>query len=140
MDLPNDVNPTNPYIGVKQYKNFYKIFLQERFIMTEQEFHNQRKAFAIIDGKLTWCPKGLSHKEWLVDTGIMSQYVFDNELVRGYMDDTDIYFYQGDFKTNDYVELVARSWLCKFDQTLPVYCGVIKGKVGERWRPVKRIR
>lgn len=108
--------------------------------MTEQEFHNQRKAFAIIDGKLTWCPKGLSHKEWLVDTGIISQYAFDNELVRGYMDDTGIYFYQGDFKNNDYVEIVARSWLCKFDQTLPVYCGVIKGKVGERWRPVKRIR
>ena len=31
--------------------------------MTEQKFHNQRKAFAIFDDKLNWCPDGLSHKE-----------------------------------------------------------------------------
>lgn len=108
--------------------------------MTEQEFHNQRKAFAIFDGKLNWCPKGLSHKEWLVDTGLISQYIFDTELIRGYVDETGIYFYQGDFTTNEYVETVAKSWLCEFDSTLPVYCGVVKGQVGERWKPIKQIR
>lgn len=108
--------------------------------MTEQEFHNQRKAFAIFDDKLNWCPDGLSHKEWLVDTGLISQYIFDTELIRGYVGETGIYFYQGDFTTNGYVEAVVKSWLCEFDSTLPVYCGVIKGKVGERWKPINRIR
>ena len=106
--------------------------------MTEQEFHNQRKAFAIFDDKLNWCPYGLSHYEWLVDSGLFQESVF-NTLVRGYVDETGIYFYQGDFKTNAYVEDVAKSWYTSIDSNKPVYCGVYKGDIGERWKPIKQI-
>ena len=108
--------------------------------MTEQEFHNQRDAFAIFDDRLNWCPKGLSHYDWLVKGGLISEYIFNTELIRGYVDNTGIYFYQGDFTTNDYVETVAKSWLSMFDSDLPAYCGVIKGEVGERWKPMVKIR
>ena len=62
-----------------------------------------------------------------------------NELVRGYVDDTGIYFYSGDFETNEYVEKTAKSWYSSIDTNKPVYCGVNKGIVGERWIPIKRI-
>lgn len=106
--------------------------------MTEQEFHNQRKAFAIFDDKLNWCPHGLSHYQWLVEGRLFCETVF-NELVRGYTDDTGIYFYSGDFETNEYVEKTAKSWYSSIDTNKPVYCGVNKGIVGERWTPIKRI-
>lgn len=107
--------------------------------MTEKEFHNHRDAFAIFDDKLNWCPKGLSHYEWLVDSDMFQEIQF-NEIVRGYTDETGIYFYQGDFETNDYVEVIARSWMNSIDKEKPVYCGVVKGEVGERWKPIKQIR
>lgn len=107
--------------------------------MTEKEFHNQRLAFAIFDDKINWCPTGLSHYEWLVDSRLFQEIQF-NKLVRGYMDKTGIYFYSGDFKTNEYVENTAKYWMDSIDTKLPVYCGVVKGNVGERWKPIKRIR
>lgn len=48
------------------------------------------------------------------------------------MDSTGIYFYQGDFETNEYVEDMALSWYSTLHPTLPVYCGMIKGNVGNR--------
>ena len=111
---------------------------KERILMTEQEFHNQRKAFAIFDDKLNWCPLGLSHHEWLVDGGLFQEAVF-NDIVRGYVVETGIYFYQGDFQTNQYVEDIAKSWYRTIDTTKPVYCGVQKGEIGERWKPIKQI-
>lgn len=107
--------------------------------MTEQEFHNQRIAFAIYNDKLNYCPKGLSHYDWLVKGNIVDEFVF-NGLVRGYMDETGIYFYSGDFETNDYVENMAKAWCNSLDSSKPVYCGVIRGEVGERWKPIKQIR
>lgn len=107
--------------------------------MTEQEFHNQRRAFAIFDDKLNWCPKGLSHKEWLVGGNLFDEAQF-SELVRGFVDETGVYFYSGDFETNEYVEDVAKSWMNSIDKDLPVYCGVYKSRIGERWKPKKKIR
>lgn len=106
--------------------------------MTEQEFHNQRKAFAIFDDKLNWCPTGLSHHEWLVDSGLFQESQF-TDIVRGYVDETGIYFYSGDFETNEYVEDMAKSWYSAIDTTKPVYCGVHKGQIGDRWKPIKQI-
>lgn len=107
--------------------------------MTEQEFHNQRVAFAIFDDKLHTCYDGLSHYDWLVKGGLISEGQF-NDIVRGFMDSTGIYFYQGGFETNEYVEDMALSWYSTLHSTLPVYCGMIKGAVGERWKPVKCVK
>ena len=109
--------------------------------MTEQEFHSQRKAFAIFDDKLNWSPDNLcSHREWLVDSDLFDEAQFE-DLVRGYIDETGIYFYQGtNFETNEYVEDIAKSWMNSINTTSPVYCGVVKGNIGERWKPIKKIR
>ena len=107
--------------------------------MTEQEFHNQRVAFAIFDDKLHTCYDGLSHYDWLVKSGLFSESQF-NDIIRGFMDSTGIYFYQGDFETNEYVEDMALSWYSTLHPTLPVYCGMIKGNVGERWKPIKCVK
>lgn len=109
--------------------------------MTEKEFHSQRKAFAIVDMKLQWCEEALSHHEWLVKGGIISEEEF-NDTIRGYVDKTGIYFYIGDFETSTMVEIIARAWMNHIDvnPSKPVYCGLIKGEVGERWKPIKRIR
>ena len=109
--------------------------------MTEREFHSQRRAFAIFDDKLNWNPDNFyTHHEWLVGTGLFSEAQFE-DLVRGYTDDTGIYFYQGsNFETNEYVEDIAKSWMNSIDTSKPVYCGVTKGKVGDRWLPIKQIR
>lgn len=109
--------------------------------MTEREFHSQRRAFAIFDDKLNWNPDNFyTHHEWLVGTGLFSEAQFE-DLVRGYTDDTGIYFYQGsNFETNEYVEDIAKSWMNSIDINKPVYCGVVRGKVGDRWLPIKKIR
>lgn len=107
--------------------------------MTENEFHSQRLAFAIFNDGIHYCPMGQSHHEWLVDSHIMCEEDF-NTIVRGYIDNTGLYFYQGDFETNKVVEAVALEWCDRITQDKPVYCGAIKGKVGERWRPIKRIK
>lgn len=105
-----------------------------------REFHNSRKIFAIFDDKLNWCEKtGLSHHEWLVGGNIFCEEVF-NDLVRGFEDEEGIYFYSGEFETNEYVEDMAKSWMNSISTEKPVYCGMIKGKVGEKWKPIKTIR
>lgn len=104
-----------------------------------RDFHNSRTIFAYYDDKLNFCTeKGLSHYEWLVGRGLFSDVVFE-ELVRGYQDETGVYFYAGEFETNSYVEDVAMSCVSCFDKGTPIYCGLIVGREGERWKPVKRL-
>lgn len=105
----------------------------------EQEYHNSRTTFAIMDGNIHYGPKGLSHKDWLVGRGIISEDAY-NEIVRGYFDDSGIYFYQGNFETNDLVENTARTVANQFDNNLPIYCGCIIGEIGEKWKPIKQLR
>lgn len=106
----------------------------------EKEFHNNRRIFAYFNGGLIFCEEtGLSHYEWLVGGGLFCDLVF-NDLVRGYVDSEGVYFYRGDFQTDEYTESIAKSCLGYFGDTLPVYCGLIKGEIGEKWKPVKQIR
>lgn len=106
----------------------------------EKEFHNNRRIFAYYDGKLNFCEEvGLSHHEWLVGGRLFCDFVF-NDLVRGYVDSEGVYFYRGDFQTDEYTENTAKSCLSYFDENLPVYCGVFKGEIGEKWKPIYQIR
>lgn len=114
--------------------------VESDILSSELRFHLSRRIFAYFDGKLNFCDKiGLSHHEWLVDGGLFCDFVFE-EMVRGYVDDSGVYFYMGDFNTDEYVEKVAKSCEGYFDKDLPIYCGLKKGKVGERWKPITRVR
>ena len=105
----------------------------------EQLYHNNRTTFVILHGHVHYGPKGLSHKDWLVGQNVMTEETY-NQVVRGYFDETGIYFYQGDFETNDVVETTAVKYADFISKELPVYCGCIKGEVGEKWKPIKQIR
>lgn len=105
----------------------------------EQLYHNSRITFAIIDNKLQFGPLGLSHAEWLIGLLGMNMYQF-NKVIRGYYNSTGIYFYQGNFETNNKVELAALNFADKIDSNLPIYCGCIVGEVGEYWKPIKQLR
>lgn len=130
----------NDDIEMRKFAEKRKADYEEKLKEAEAQFHNSRRIFAIFDGKLNWCPdSGLSHHEWLVDRSIVCDMVFQ-DLVRGYEDDEGIYFYTGDFETSEYVEDVAKSWMNSISETKPVYCGLEKGKVGDKWKPIKAIR
>jgi hypothetical protein len=112
----------------------------------EKTFHTKRIAFVIIDNMIHYLTKSeLGHKEWLVDSGWMTQEQFDT-LVRGYIQDNKFYFYKGDFITDMDVEFTAGRYLsqiCSYlDIPIPdtVFCGVEKGKVGQPWKPIKTLR
>lgn len=108
----------------------------------EKEFHLKRRAFAIINNTLEYIPdefKELSHYDWLVKHADLTEEQFNN-TVRGYIDTTGMYFYIGDFETNEKVEEEAHKWKDIIDEEKSVYCGVHKGKIGEQWKPIKKIR
>lgn len=110
----------------------------------EKEFHNNREAFAYIptNGKnmITFCSTpGLSHKEWLIDRLGYSEDEF-NKIIRGFKDETGVYFYVGNFETNERVEDIAKSYKEFYSGVQRVFCGMIPGKIGERWKPIKEIK
>lgn len=111
---------------------------------SEKEFHNNREAFAYIptNGKnmITFCSTpGLSHREWLIDKLGYSEDEF-NKIIRGFKDETGVYFYTGNFETNDHVEDVAKSYKEFYAGVQRVFCGMLPGKIGERWTPIKEIK
>ena len=109
------------------------------FYNAEQAFHNSRTTFAIIDDTLMIGHVGLSHADWLIGKLKIDNETFD-KVIRGYYDDTGIYFYQGEFKTSPEVEEAALKYADIIDMKAVVYCGCVIGKVGERWKPIKQLR
>lgn len=103
--------------------------------MTEKEFHKQRLAFAIINNEIHTSSAGLSHKEWLIGENLISENEFD-DIIRGFIDETGIYFYQGDFEQNEDVQKAARKYGPILAPNSPIYCGMHKGEIGERWTPI----
>ncbi len=110
----------------------------------ERDFHINRIAFIIVDNEIKYLRNSsLSHKEWCLSLGISDESY--NNLVRGYIKDNEIVYYQGDFKYNDYVIKVCTDTYERVakDNNLKdysVYCGVIKGKIGEKWKPILKVK
>lgn len=112
--------------------------------MSEVNFHKSRIAFAIINDKLIYLKNSeLSHIDWLVPTIVKPEEF--KYIIRGYVKDNNIIFYIGDFCTNKEVELKSLQYapLIKEDlsinNSIELYCGVVKGKIGEVWRPYKLV-
>ena len=108
--------------------------------LKEQEFHLKRKMFAYFpnENKMTISPQTtLGHKEWICDTLGYSKEEFNN-MVRGFEDDEGVYFYIGEFETNNKVENTAYEYKLDYPQKR-VYCGMTPGEIGEKWKPIKEI-
>ncbi len=112
--------------------------------LLEEELHKKRIAFMIVDGNILYLKYSkMSHREWAEQLGI-SKSKFDS-LVRGFIRDGGIYYYQGDFETNDKVievaldtcDIIAKeNGLVDYE----VYCGFVIGKIGEEWKPILKIK
>lgn len=113
--------------------------------MTENEFHESRIAFAILDKTIVWTMSKLDHKTWLNTQYNVSKSKFE-KLVRGYIrkegNNVNIIFYKGsDFREthikNKYIKFLICLADIKFDYTdLIIGNGVKIGEPGEIWRPL----
>ena len=113
----------------------------------EKKFHQSRRIFAIIDGTLYIAPADVnsSHFEWLeseklLESGGDKQL---NNITRGFVDDVSLYFYEGDFVVTPKAEADIFEHLndlvnkLNINTKIHLYGGFIKGKIGEKWLPVK---
>lgn len=107
--------------------------------MNEEEFHKSRVAFLFYRGDILYLTHSTySHAMWCRSLGISDEEF--PSLVRGYVRENSIVYYQGDFSWNEHVVQVALSTYEKIASTLQledyrVYCGVKKGEVGTIWEP-----
>jgi len=112
------------------------------------KLHENRTMLAVIDNKLIKKKASKqSHKDWFIEEkwiGNSSDTVFEN-IIRGYFDNTGIYFYKGDdFSTDESLELFVKHNITIIQSViklegLNIYCGLIKGKPGEKFKPDKYI-
>ena len=63
----------------------------------EQEFHEGRRMFMIINNKLFIAPENnlLSHREWAESENLLDGESDFNDIIRGFVDSEGIYFYKG---------------------------------------------
>lgn len=112
--------------------------------MNEKKFHMARVAFIILNNEIKYLRNSeMSHIEWCRELGI-SEDEFNN-IVRGYVYNGEIVYYYGDFKYDERVINMAVDTYEKIARdnglvNYSVYCGVAKGKVGEIWKPILKIK
>lgn len=112
--------------------------------MDEKVFHKNRIAFLIKDDGIKYLKDStFSHLEWCRKLGI-SESEYEN-IVRGYVYMGDIVYYYGDFKYDERVidtALATYEEIAKYAELkdYSVYCGVAKGKIGELWKPILKIK
>lgn len=116
-----------------------------------REFHMSRIMFAIKDDMLYvhTDKTEMSHFEWFISLGwINAENEKDiiNSVLRGYVDASGVYFYRGsDFNaTEEDAKLFIRFLIflddkVGIDSNLPVYAGVIKSNIGEKFKPKRFI-
>lgn len=79
-----------------------------------------------------------SHSQWFKERG----WDWAEECVRGFVDDTGIYFYRGPNYDNDSSTIqAARELISEIRRTValsagtPVFAGMYPGEIGTRWEP-----
>ena len=109
-------------------------------------FHRARRMFALIDSKLILAVADLpySHSEWFEREGFCSSSASAQfeEIVRGFVDTSGVYFYSGvAFDADDKSEELFLTILPELSDslslppTLAVYGGMIKQSTPGRWPP-----
>lgn len=120
----------------------------------ERDWHRTRRMLVLIDGFWFVAPPDdeRGHREWFADSHVEHAY---ETCVRGFIDETGVYLYKGsDYRLDDDVRGacehdVAGLWIiAKYDRYglslllrsgMPVYGGMVPGKLGERWDAIEKI-
>lgn len=116
----------------------------------EKTFHRSRKMFAIKDNTLYVNTRETdkSHSEWFREMGWTRNGDTDAEILgavlRGYVDSTGVYAYRGiefgAFSSDEALLLRHLPPLAKelgIPHDMPVHLGLIKGQIGEKFKPDK---
>lgn len=113
--------------------------------MNEEEFH-RRRMFVVTDPpekligvSVRWADPNdeRSHAEWFESKG----WDWAKECVRGFVDETGVYFYRGpeceadDLTIRTAVHSVPELKRHGVATGTPIYAGMHPGKIGERWEP-----
>ncbi|MCX6789813.1 MAG: hypothetical protein NTZ42_04395 [Candidatus Gribaldobacteria bacterium] len=109
-----------------------------------ENFHKQRRMFAIKDGVLHIAPENApySHAQWFTNEGWIKPG--DDELmgsvIRGFVDNRGVFFYKDyDFSFNAKAQAEILSCLrelvdnLRLDLDLHLFAGLIKGGPGKKW-------
>lgn len=111
---------------------------------SETAFHEQRRMFVVRDGRLELGPfnSPLSHRDWFLAEDWVGLF---EGAVRGFFDETGIYFYRGaTFASDPEVEETAVSLVPVFEELglpagLPVFAGMVRQETTGRWPPLKQV-
>lgn len=128
---------------------------EEEFVSEENDavksFHAGRKMIVFRGERIFYKDNTTqSHADWFTFRGWISNSGDERfeDIIRGYIDDTGVYFYKGvDFKTDEQMELFIKDRLHMISrfvrqfsyQPIKVYCGVKKGEVGQKYAPISYI-
>lgn len=86
------------------------------------------RPFVIKDGNVEIGPAILNHKEWLIESGLISENEYheqlaDNRLVLGYVAPDGVWFFKENGGYDEKIESFAQMFGDDISHTLPVYCG-----------------
>jgi len=137
--------------NIKDEMGNLKMEKSSAILELEKAFHISRIMFAIRNDKLYVHREKteMSHLEWFKTLGWLDDTTecdILNEVLRGYVDTDGVYFYRReDFTASELdAKLFIRN-LLKLDDIIgingdiPVYAGVIKGGIGEKFKPCRYI-
>lgn len=110
----------------------------------ERVWHRSRRAIVFHNGELRFNDKGdeRGHREWFIDAGWYTAY---EGSVRGFIDETGVYLYQGEYMVTDRVRATAKHlianplWPTGVAAGLPVFGGMLKSDVIGRWEPLEKL-
>ena len=105
---------------------------------SEKSYHKGRIAFAELpNGEVVVLTNDTrSHIEWFSEDYNITKEEF-NSLCRGYIDESNVIMYKGvEFSAIDDTDRVLKiaNELCDLSFGKNIYDGVIRGRVGEKWR------
>jgi len=127
------------------YDTKYGINSKDKIIV---ELHRNRRMFAIKEDKLYLAPlhAEYTHAKWFEKLGWITKENDKamDELVRGFIDSTGIYFYKGyDFSYDKEAEKIILKNLNKIINLLHLsketclFGGLVKQKIPGKWKPIK---
>lgn len=126
------------------------VLLTDREMAKAAKFHKERLAFAIFGNVVVFNEDpsdDRDHLHWLAEDFRVDSEWFE-ELIRGYVSMGKIYLYRGTHFSGVPASAITSKHLNQLLSThdnyfgrvdTDIYSGMVVGKVGEIWKPIKKI-